>query len=196
MRLHKTLTLVLTAALAAGLATAQDRRAPSPAGAAATQIGEKWIEIDYSRPILRGRTAIFGKGADYGKQVNGGAPVWRAGANTTTRLKTEVPITLGGKTLAAGEYSLFVDLKESGWTLVVSNQPYQKNYDPAEKTATFGAYNYDPKYDVVRVPMKMVVPQVSVDQFTIAFVDMTPKGGKLAMVWEKTGAFVEFTAGP
>jgi len=196
MRLHKTLTLVLTAALAAVFGTAQDRRAPSPAGAAATQIGEKWIEIDYSRPILRGRTAIFGKGADYGKQVNGGAPVWRAGANTTTRLKTEVPITLGGKTLAAGEYSLFVDLKESGWTLVVSNQPYQKNYDPAEKTATFGAYNYDPKYDVVRVPMKMVVPQVSVDQFTIAFVDMTPKGGKLAMVWEKTGAFVEFTAGP
>ena len=196
MRSDKTVTLVLAAALAAGFATAQDRRPASPGGSAAAQIGDKWIEIDYSRPILRGRTAIFGKGADYGKQVNGGAPVWRAGANTTTRLKTEVPITLGGKTLAAGEYSIFVDLKESGWTLIVSNQPYQKNYDPAEKMATFGAYNYDPKYDIVRVPMKMVVPQVSVDQFTIAFVDMTAKGGKLAMVWEKTGAFVEFTAGP
>jgi Protein of unknown function (DUF2911) len=196
MRSNKTLSLVLAAALAAVFGTAQDRRAPSPAGTAAAQIGEKWIEIDYSRPILRGRTGIFGKGADYGKQVNGGAPVWRAGANVTTRLKTEVPITLGGKTLAAGEYSIFVDLKESGWTLIVSNQPYQKTYDPAEKAATFGAYNYDPKYDLVRVPMKMVVPQVSVDQFTIAFVDMTAKGGKLAMVWEKTGAFVEFTAGP
>ena len=43
--------------------------------------------------------------------------------------------------------------------------------------------------------MKRVVPQVSVDQFTIAFVDVTEKGGKLAMVWEKTGAFVEFTVG-
>jgi len=195
MRPKNTLALGLAATLAASLVSAQERRQPSPAGTAATQIGDKWIEIDYSRPILRGRTGIFGKGADYGKQVNGGAPVWRAGANATTRLKTEIPITLGGKTLPAGEYSVFVDLKEAGWTLIVSNQPYQKNYDPDEKKATFGAYNYDPKFDLVRVPMKMVVPQVSVDQFTIAFVDVTAKGGKLAMVWEKTGAFVEFTAG-
>ena len=43
--------------------------------------GGKWIEVTYSRPMLRGRTDIFGKGADYGKTVNGGAPVWRAGAN-------------------------------------------------------------------------------------------------------------------
>ena len=112
MRSSKTVTLVLSGILAAGLVSAQDRRQPSPGGTAATQVGDKWIEIEYSRPILRGRTAIFGKGADYGKQVNGGAPVWRAGANTTTRLKTEVPITLGGKALAPGEYSLFVDLKE------------------------------------------------------------------------------------
>ena len=196
MRFHKTSTLMLAAAFAAGFVTAQERRPASPAGTAAAQIGDKWIEITYSRPILRGRTGIFGKGAEYGKQVNADAPVWRAGANTTTRLKTEVPLTLGGKTLAPGEYSIFVDLKESGWTLIVSRQPYQTQYDSNEKTATFGAYNYDPKYDVVRVPMKMVVPQVSVDQFTIAFVDMTAKGGKLAMAWERTGAFVEFTAGP
>jgi hypothetical protein len=213
MRLSKSVTLFVSSLLAAGLAAAQEqRKPPSPDGTAATQVGGKlsapdkdgerrpeggkWIEISYSRPILRGRTNIFGKGADYGKQVNGGAPVWRAGANTTTRMKTEVPIVVGGKTLAAGEYSLFVDLKEAGWTLVVSSQPYQQKYDANEKAATFGAYNYDAKYDIVRVPMKMVVPQVSVDQFTIAFADMTEKGGKLAMVWEKTGAFVEFSVRP
>ena len=213
MRLRKSVTLLASTVLVSGLALAQEQRKPmSPAGTAATQVGGKWsapdkegersleggkwIEVTYSRPILRGRTNIFGKGAEYGKQVNGGAPVWRAGANTTTRIKTEVPIVVGGKTLAAGEYSLFVDLKEPGWTLIVSSQPYQQKYDEKEKAATFGAYNYDAKYDVVRVPMKMVVPQVSVDQFTIAFADVTEKGGRLAMVWEKTGAFVEFTVGP
>ena len=41
--------------------------------------GGKWIEITYSRPILRGRTNIFGTGADYGKAVSDGSPVWRAG---------------------------------------------------------------------------------------------------------------------
>ena len=157
-----------------------------------TYTGGKWIEIAYSRPILRGRTDIFGKGADYGKAVSSGAPLWRAGANVTTTLKTEVPIEMGGKRLEPGEYSMFVDLKEPAWTLVISKQPRQEKYDPNEKTKTWGSFNYDPKYDVVRVPMKMVTPAFSVDQFTIAFVDVTDQGGKIAMVWEKTGAVVPF----
>ncbi|HEY6930284.1 MAG TPA: DUF2911 domain-containing protein [Thermoanaerobaculia bacterium] len=211
--------IVASATLALGQQTstpaaappAAPRRAPSPGGTAATQVGGtwsapdkdgerryqdgKWIEVTYSRPILKGRTNVFGSGADYGKAVNSGAPVWRAGANSTTRLKTEVPLEIGGKKLAPGEYSLFVDLKEAGWTLIVSSQAYQEKYDANEKVKTFGAYNYDPKYDVVRVPMKMVTPQVSIDQFTIAFVDMSDKGGKLAMAWDKTAAVVPFSVG-
>jgi hypothetical protein len=85
-----------------------------------------------------------------------------------------------------------VDLKEPAWTLVVSNQPAQTKFDPNEKKATAGAYNYDPKFDLVRVPMQMAKPAFSVDQFTIAFVDMTDHGGKLAMVWDKTGGVVPF----
>ena len=58
--------------------------------------------------------------ADYGKVVSDSTPVWRAGANQTTKLKTEVPLEIGGKRLAPGEYDLFVDLKEPAWTLIVS----------------------------------------------------------------------------
>jgi len=203
----RTLVPVLTILLVASTVLAQPSRPLSPPGTAATQVGGKWsvdkdgeraytggkwIEVTYSRPILRGRAEIFGKGADYGKQVTGDSPVWRAGANLTTRLKTEVPLEIGGKRLEPGEYSLFVVLKESAWTLVVSNQPAQTKFDPNEKKATAGAYNYDPKFDLVRVPMTMAKPAFSVDQFTVAFVDVTDQGGKLAMVWEKTGAIVPF----
>jgi hypothetical protein len=226
--MHRRRWIALGAALAAGasLAIAQTsttpaassstpaapaapRRAPSPGGTAATQVGGKWstpdkdgntryeggkwIEITYSRPILRGRTDVFGKGADYGKKVTDGSPVWRTGANQTTKLKTEVPLEIGGKKLAAGEYDLFTELKESGWTLIVSTQPTQEKYDPNEKTKIWGSYGYDPKFDVVRVPMTMVKLGSSHDQFTIGFVDMTDKGGKIAMAWEKTGATVPFT---
>lgn len=199
---------VLTILLVASTAFAQPSRPLSPPGMAATQVsgkwsepdkdgerrysGGRWIEVSYSRPTLRGRTGIFGTGAEYGKVVNGGGPLWRAGANVTTTLKTEVPLEIGGKRLAPGEYSLFVDLKEPAWTLVVSKQPRQDKYDPNEKVKTWGAYNYDSKQDVVRVPMKMATPAFSVDQFTIAFVDVTDQGGKLAMVWEKTGGLVPF----
>jgi hypothetical protein len=197
------------AATSATTAPAAPRRAASPAGTAATQVGGtwsapdkdgnqrysggKWIEIEYSRPMLRGRADVFGKGADYGKKVNAGAPVWRAGANQTTKLKTEVPLEIGGKRLAPGEYDLFVDLKEPAWTLIVGTQPTQEKYDANDKTKIWGAYGYDPKFDVVRVPMTMVKFAVSHDQFTIGFVDMTDKGGKIALGWEKTGATVPFT---
>jgi hypothetical protein len=204
----RTLVTVLTIVLVASAALAQSSRPLSPPGTAATQVGGKWsepdkegqrrytggkwIEVSYARPTLRGRTSVFGAGADYGKAVSDGGAVWRAGANATTTLKTEVPLEIGGKRLEPGEYSLFVDLKEPGWTLVVSKQPRMEKYDPNEKMKTWGAYNYDPKHDVVRVPMTMAKPAFSVDQFTIAFVDVTDQGGKLAMVWDKTGGVVPF----
>jgi hypothetical protein len=192
------------------VASAQDNKKPlSPAGTAATMVGGtwsapdkdgersysggKWIEVAYSRPMLRGRADIFGKGADYGKGVNAGAPVWRAGANQTTKLTTEVPLTIGGKKVEAGSYDVFVELKEGAWTLILSTQPTQEKYDRAEKTKIWGSYGYDPKFDVVRVPMTMITPAVSIEQFTIGFADMTDAGGKLSMAWEKTGAVVPFT---
>jgi hypothetical protein len=202
------LSLLLAGAV---IASAQDKKPLSPAGTAAAMVGGKWsapdkdgdrqysggkwIEVSYSRPMLRGRTNIFGKGADYGKAVNGGAPVWRAGANQTTRLTTEVPLVIGGKKVAPGSYAVFVDLKETGWTLILSTQPTQDKYDPKDKTKIWGSYDYDPKFDVVRVPMTMMTPAVSVDQWSIGFVDMSDAGGKLAMAWEKTAAVVPFTIG-
>jgi Protein of unknown function (DUF2911) len=191
------------------VASAQDKKPLSPAGSAAAMVGVKWsapdkdgersgsggkwIEVTYSRPILRGRTGIFGTGADYGKTVNGGAPVWRAGANATTKLKTEVALTIGGKKIEPGSYDVFLLLKEGAWTLILSTQPTQDKYDPDDKTKIWGSYGYDAKFDVVRVPMTMMTPAVSIDQFTIGFVDMTDAGGKLAMAWDKTAAVVPFT---
>jgi hypothetical protein len=155
--------------------------------------GGKWIEVSYARPMLRGRSDIFGKGADYGKTVSGDAPVWRAGANATTRLKTEVPLMIGGKRIEPGTYAVFVALKEGAWSFILSSQPIAEKYDPNEKAKLWGSYGYDAKFDLVRAPMTMVTPAATVDQFTIAFVDMTDKGGKLALVWDKTAAVVPFT---
>jgi hypothetical protein len=168
--------------------------APKP-GAAPRYRDGKWITVDYGRPILRGRPDIFGTGADYGKTVNAGAPVWRAGANQTTRLKTEAPLVFGGKAVPAGEYDVFVDLKEGAWTLILSTQPYQQKYDPNDKTAIWGSFGYDPKFDVVRVPMKTAAAPVSIEQFTIGFVDVTAQGGTLSLWWDKTVATVPFTVG-
>lgn len=164
----------------------------SPRGQAATQIGDIWITVDYGRPILRGRTNIFGAGASYGETVNAGAPLWRAGANQSTRFKTDADLKFGDHTLPAGEYSVFVDLKAEGWTLIFSTHAAKANYqDPGD--ALWGAYNYTDDKDVFRVPMTVGQIDVSIDQFSIVFINVTDAGGTLAMYWEKTSASVPFS---
>jgi hypothetical protein len=206
--MRQTLVLALAASLAMPLTLAAQQSQPlSPRGAAATHVagkwvktergqryeGGQWIRVDYSRPIKRGRD-LFGSGADYGKQLLAGAPVWRAGANQSTRLTTEAPIVFAGRTLPAGEYSLFVDLKSpSEWTLILSSHAAQEKFDANDKTALWGSYNYTTDKDVLRAAMKVDKLPFSVDQFTIAFLDVTDAGGRLALMWDTTIASVPFT---
>lgn len=145
----------------------------------------KWIDILYGRPLLRGREAFPGTGADYGKATLGpDAQVWRAGANLTTRLRTEVPLSIGGKTIPAGEYTLFIDLKQpTEWTFIVSSWPAQTKYDPKNKEALYGAFNYTPDRDVVRAPVKVESLPYRLEQLTWQFVDMTNDSGRMALMW-------------
>jgi hypothetical protein len=197
----------LSVAVVAQLASfAQTRRAASPAGASSSQVGGapfdarqgfvngKWLEIRYGRPIKRGRD-LFGL-SDYADFLNDGAPVWRAGANQTTRLNTEAPLLIGNRTIPAGEYSIFIDLQPKAWLFVVSSWPAQTTYDEKNKAALWGAYDYTPDKDLIRVPMTRGKLPYSFDQFSWQFVDVTATGGKLAMLWDREIASVAFEIRP
>ena len=193
--------------VAAGAVVLAQGRIPSPAGIASTEIGGKynndaeptyiggkWIEITFGRPIKRGRD-LWGVGADYGQMLNAGAPVWRAGANVSTRLKTDVPLVINNKTVPRGEYSLFIDLKPGAWTFIVSSWPAQTTYDPSNRNALWGAFNYTPARDIVRAPMTLATLPYSVDQLTWIFTDMSSAGGKMTIMWDKQAASVPFKVG-
>lgn len=197
---------VLTACLAyAPHAVAQEKRIPSPPGSSATQVGGKhneregyvggqWMEITYGRPIKRGRD-LFGP-SDYPEFLSDGADVWRAGANVSTQLKTEVPIVMGGTGIAPGVYTVFIDLRvDDKWTLIISSWPAQTTYDEKNKSAIYGAYGYTPDKDVVRVPMQVELASHSFDQLSWQFLDMTEQGGRLALIWDKKLASVPFAVG-
>jgi hypothetical protein len=188
---------------------AQGGRPASPGGSAVAEVGGKyvngsdgpvyqggkWIEITSGRPLKRGRDVLGGNGANYGKIANPDAPVWRAGANVTTQLKTEVPLNIHGKTVAPGTYTMFIDLKPGNWTLVLSNWPAQTRYDPNNKQQLWGAYGYTPDKDVLRSPMTVATLPFAVEQLTWAFTDMTEAGGKITIMWDKNVASVPFTVG-
>jgi len=174
------------------------RRPGSPPGDASLQIGGKWIDITYGRPLKRGRN-VFPPGADYAKITHtDGATVWRAGANVSTRLKNEAPLVINGKTVAPGEYSLFIDVKSPGdWTFIVSNYAAAPRYDPnsTNKDALWGSFGYTPDKDVVRAAMKVETLPFAVEELTWSFVDVTNDGGRIAIMWDKTMASVPFKVG-
>jgi hypothetical protein len=208
---HTVMTAATAIALAASstLVLAQNRRQPSPNGTAAAEIGSKmtptangepvytrgkWVEVTFGRPIKRGRD-VFGSGANYGKVANPDAPVWRAGANVSTQLKTELPLVINGKTIAPGTYTMFIDLKPNNWTLIVSNWKAQADYDPNNKTEIWGAYGYTPDKDIVRAPMKVETLPHSHEELSWEFLDVSDAAGTLAIMWDKTMASVPFKVG-
>ena len=183
-------------------AEAQDRPA-SPRGEVSTQVGGaynadgdyengKWIVIDYGRPILRGRTNMFGEGDSYGESVKSGAPVWRAGANQSTMLSTETDLMFGNAHLPAGDYTLFIEPDADKWTLIISNHKAQAVYQEGE--GIWGAYGYDESKDVLRAEMTLWEAPFNFDQLTFSFVNMTQQGGTLAVMWENELATIDFMA--
>ena len=217
--------IVLVLALGSFIA-GQTLRPPSPAGSSAAQIGGKyvegldalkqitdpkirvlfatrgplyqggkWIEITSGRPLKRGRD-LWGSGQDYGKALYAGAPIWRAGANVSTRLKTELPLVINGKRIPPGDYSLFIDLKPGDWTLVVSAwTPQTEYYDPNNREALWGAYGYTPEKDIVRIRMTLETLSHAIEQLTWNFADLTDAGGVLVIMWDKFMASVPFEVG-
>jgi hypothetical protein len=203
------MTIAMVAAAAAVFAqTPTPARSPSPDGIASVQVGEwkaddtpgarvangKWIEILYGRPLKRGRADLFGSGETYGTALKGGAAVWRAGANVLTRLRTEVPLVIGGKTVPPGEYTLFVDMKSrTDWTLIVSSQLAQAADDVPTRSKVWEAFVYAPEKDVARTQMNVERLPYSMEQLTYAFTDVTGGAGTLRLMWDSVMASVAFT---
>jgi hypothetical protein len=210
--LHKVVAgvaVVIASTLALAAQAPPAARPLSPSGSTQAQVLGRWTKGDrptfavgQERYVEGNGRDVFGSGAAYGKALIdlplgnfGPPPVWRAGANVSTRLNTEATLTFGDKKVPPGEYSLFIDVKSpTEWTLIVSSWGAQQRFDQNDKTALWGAYGYTPEKDVARVAMKVETIPFSVEQLTWAFLDVTPDSGRMAIAWAKTLASVPFKA--
>lgn len=167
-----TLVILALAALSSA-AFAQDDKStrPSPPAQAQCNLPDgKTVTIDYSSPRAKGRK-IFGDLVPFDK-------VWRAGANEATTFVTDADLTVGGKAVPAGKYTIFTVPAQSNWTLIIN-----------KKTGEWGVpYKYESD-ELARVPMKVAKTSAPVENFTIAF-DQKDKGCTLSLSWENTKASV------
>lgn len=162
--------LLFSLLFATGLAlTAQNYSLPvaSPRQSVEQQISISNIKVDYGRPAMKGRE-IFGKLVPFNE-------VWRAGANSCTKITFGQDFMFGGKLVKAGTYGLFVLPTATDWTVILNSDSEQ-----------WGAYNFDAKKNVVetKVPvMKMANKQ---EWFKIDLDDLTDTSLNLIFMWDTT----------
>lgn len=157
--------------LMATVAASQNQPASPPAKADCTLADGKTITVNYSSPRMKGRK-VYGGLVPFGQ-------IWRAGANAATTFVTTTDLTVGGKDVPAGSYTIFTIPTENKWTLVIS-----------KKTGEWGLAYPGPGEDLARVDMKVSKLDAPLENFTIAF-DKSGGGCILRMDWENTRASVD-----
>jgi hypothetical protein len=151
--------------------------AQSPPARATATIGGKSVQIQYSAPSVRGRK-IFGDGGLLSRDPT--YPIWRAGANAATTFKTEGNLDVGGLSVPAGTYTLYVNVKDPDqWELVVSRQ-----------TRQWGLTYPGASSDVGRVKMTMSKPPAVVETLKYTLTDKGAGAGELRLEWENHAATV------
>ncbi len=151
----------------------------SPPATESAVIGGKTITITYSSPRVRGREGkIFTKDGLISHDPH--YPVWRAGANAATTLKTGADLTIGDLHVPAGAYTLFVDISDPAqWVLIVN-----------KKVGEWGM-SYDSTQDLGRVKMMMSKPPALVEDLKYTLTDLGGGKGTLTLAWENMSASVD-----
>jgi hypothetical protein len=101
--------MVVTIALISALA-GQSTVRPSQHGSVTQQVAGTTITVDYNRPVARGRE-LFGALVPYDR-------VWCPGADECTTLTTSTDITVEGKTLPAGTYTVWTKPGREKWSII------------------------------------------------------------------------------
>ena len=160
----KALSLFAIAFLVSTISWAQQKPA-SPRETVTGTVAGSTITISYGSPAVKGRK-IWGGLVPYDK-------TWRTGANEATTFETSKPITIEGKKLPAGKYSLFTTPGETEWKIILNSQLGEwgiKNNGEASD---------DPSKDVAVVTVKSMKSTSMNERLTFK---ITPTG--FVLLWE------------
>lgn len=127
------------------------------------------VRVTYSRPAKKEREVFGTKIVPYGE-------VWRVGANESTEIKFYQDVTIQGKTVKAGTYSLFAIPTATEWTIILN-----KDLD------FWGAYSYNKDNDVLRVSVPTKKTEEVIESFSIQCVKgSNDKETTMKMAWDTT----------
>jgi tetratricopeptide (TPR) repeat protein len=143
------------------------------------RIGLTDVTIHYDRPGVKGREGkIWGQlipvgFTDPGFGSSKSAP-WRAGANENTTIEFSTAVKIEGQTLPAGRYGFFVAYDPAECTLIFSTN-----------STSWGHFYYNPNEDALRVKVKPVSLDRSVEWLKYEFLDEKENSATISLQWEK-----------
>ncbi len=152
----------------------------NPRATISEEVGITSISIHYSRPGVKGREGKIWGGVvasgfgTFSFLTNTMTNPWRAGANQATVISFEHDVKVEGKDLKAGSYALFMAVSPDSVTIIFSRQ-----------TEAWGSFYYNPEYDVLRVRVKAVPMDRSVEWLKYEFTGHQERSCVIAMQWEK-----------
>ncbi|CAL1518347.1 DUF2911 domain-containing protein [Chitinophaga sp. MM2321] len=149
--------------------------APSPSQSVKQDFALSSVELNYSRPVKKGRV-VMGDLVPYNK-------VWRTGANSATTLTFGEDVKFGGVDVKAGKYGLLTIPGAKQWTVILTS-----SLDVTSPAA------YKPENDVARVKVTPVTVPVSQESFSIEFEKVLSSSMVLSINWDKTKVPVVITA--
>jgi hypothetical protein len=165
------------------IATAQMDIPPNgfnPRADISEEVGITSINIKYSRPGVKGREGnIWGSVVPYGFtnfnfNDNNMTSPWRAGANEATVISFEHDVTINGNDIKAGSYAFFIAMGKDSAELIFSKQ-----------AGAWGSFYYTENDDVLRIKVKPVFLEKSVEWLKYEFIEHDKKSCVIAMQWEK-----------
>ena len=148
------------------------QKAPaSPPAVVIQKVGTTEVMVKYAQPSVKGRLVFGAKDA---KALAPYGEVWRTGANEATTIEFSSDVTVQGKPLAKGVYSLFTIPGPTEWTVIFNSDAKQ-----------WGAYTYKAEKDVLRVTGK-VSEHAMTEQFNIG---VSPEG-QITLEWDKASVSI------
>ncbi|HVT86084.1 MAG TPA: DUF2911 domain-containing protein [Chitinophagaceae bacterium] len=143
------------------------------------RVGLTDVTIHYDRPGVKGREGkIWGQlipvgFTDPGFGSSKSAP-WRAGANENTTIEFSNDVTIEGQRLPAGRYGFFIAYDPNECTLIFS-----------KNSTSWGHFFYDANEDALRVKVKPVALDKSVEWLKYEFMNETADAVTIGLQWEK-----------